>query len=229
MTSRENLVDTSHNDIFFTRAHNTHNTQIQTLGCRPVAHVDSMTPDKLGSAELVEEVGEEGLRKVVKVTGIKNMGKTLTCLLKGSNRLLLAESGRSLHDAHCVVRSLVKERYLITGGGAPEMELSLQLDRWSRSLSGVEARCVQAYAEALEVIPSTLAENAGLHPLTIVTELRKRHAAGEKMAAIDVKKGTIRDISENVLQPLLVNTSAIGLATECVCMILKIDDMVHIR
>ena len=78
-------------------------------------------------------------------------------------------------------------------------------------------RChVQAYAEALEVIPSTLAENAGLHPLTIVTELRKRHAAGEKMAAIDVKKGTIRDISENVLQPLLVNARAIGLATACV-------------
>ena len=157
------------------------------------------------------------------------MGKTLTVLLRGSNKLLLNESARSFHDALCVVRSLVKERFLITGGGAPEMELALQLERWSRTLTGVEARCVQAYAEAMEVIPSTLAENAGLHPLAIVTELRKRHAAGEAMAAINVRKGNIEDISSQVLQPLLVNISAIGLATECVCMILKIDDMVHVR
>lgn len=191
--------------------------------------MDSFTKDKLSNAGLVEEVGEEGMKKVVKVTKIANTGRTKTVLLRGSNRLLLSESGRSLHDALCVVRSLVKERFLITGGGAPEMELALQLDRWSNTLVGVEATCVQAYAEAMEVIPSTLAENAGLHPLKIVTELRKRHAAGEKFAAINVKKGTIEDISEKVLQPLLVNTSAIGLATECVCMILKIDDMVHVR
>ena len=118
---------------------------------------------------------------------------------------------------------------MITGGGAPEMELALRLDKWGQELTGVEGRCIQAYAEAMEVIPSTLAENAGMHPLEIVTELRKRHAAGEKNAGINVNKGTIEDISVNVLQPLLVNTSAIGLATECVCMILKIDDMVHVR
>lgn len=194
-----------------------------------MAHVDSFTADKLANADCVEEVGEEGQTKLVKVTGIENMGKTLTVLLRGSNKLLLNESARSFHDALCVVRSLVKERFLITGGGAPEMELALQLERWSRTLSGVEARCVQAYAEAMEVIPSTLAENAGLHPLAIVTELRKRHAAGEAMAAINVRKGSIEDISSQVLQPLLVNISAIGLATECVCMILKIDDMVHVR
>eukprot|EP00940_MAST-03C_sp_MAST-3C-sp2_P003095 g3095.t1 len=201
----------------------------KTLKCRPVAHIDSFTADKLGNAERVEEVGEEGQTKLTKVTGIANMGKTLTVLLRGSNKLLLNESARSFHDALCVVRSLVKERYLITGGGAPEMELALQLERQSRELGGVEARCIQAYAEAMEVIPSTLAENAGLHPLAIVTELRKRHAEGEKMAAINVRKGKIEDISSRVLQPLLVNISAIGLATECVCMILKIDDMVHIR
>jgi len=201
----------------------------KTIGCRPCAHVDSFTAEKLGSAELVEEVGEEGQRKVVKVTGIKDMGKTLTVLLRGSNKLLLEESGRSLHDALCVVRSLVKERYLITGGGAPEMELALHLDRWANELTGVEARVVKAYAEAMEVIPSTLAENAGMHPLQIVTKLRKEHALGNQNAGINVRKGTIEDISKFVLQPLLVNTSAIGLATECVSMILKIDDMVHVR
>jgi len=201
----------------------------KTIGCRPVAHVNSFTADKLGAADLVQEIGGEGQRKFVKVTGIKDMGPTLTVLLRGSNKLLLEESGRSFHDALCVVRSLVKEQYLITGGGAPEMEIALQLERWSKTLPGLEARCVQAYAEALEVIPSTLAENAGMMPLEIVTELRSRHAKGESNAGINVRKGLIEDISKHVLQPLLVNTSAIGLATECVCMILKIDDMVHVR
>lgn len=201
----------------------------KTIGCRPVAHIDSFTSDKLGKASRVEEIGGEGSRKFVKVAGIENMGKTLTVLLRGSNKLLLCESGRSLHDALCVVRSLVKEQYLITGGGAPEMELALHLERWSKSLPGLEARCVQAYAEAMEVIPSTLAENAGMMPLEIVTELRARHAKGESNAGINVRKGVIEDISKHVLQPLLVNTSAIGLATECVNMILKIDDMVHVR
>lgn len=89
----------------------------------------------------------------------------------------------------------------------------------------MEAYCFQAYAEALEVIPTTLAENAGLNPISIVTELRNRHANGEKTAGINVRKGLISDIrEENVLQPLLVSTSAVELATETVGLLLKIDD-----
>lgn len=84
--------------------------------------------------------------------------------------------------------------------------------------------------QALEIVPYTLAENAGMHPIAIVTELRKRHAEGMKSAGINVKKSTISDIlEENVLQPLLVSTSAIALATETVRMILKIDDIVAVR
>jgi T-complex protein 1 subunit delta len=114
---------------------------------------------------------------------------------------------------------------LIVGGGAPEIEVSRQLSQYAQTLKGMEAYCFQAYAEALEVIPTTLAENAGLNPISIVTELRNRHALGEKTAGINVRKGLISDIrEENVLQPLLVSTSAVELATETVGLLLKIDD-----
>ena len=87
----------------------------------------------------------------------------------------------------------------------------------------MESYCVRAFAEAMEVVPYTLAENAGLNPIQIVTELRNRHAAGEKYAGINVRKGTITDmLEENVVQPLLVTSSALTLACECVRMILKV-------
>ena len=79
-------------------------------------------------------------------------------------------------------------RALIAGGGAPEMEVSHQLSQYSKTLKGLEAYCMQAFAEALEVIPITLAENAGLNPIAIVTDLRNRHAKGEKTAGINVRK-----------------------------------------
>jgi len=94
----------------------------------------------------------------------------------------------------------------------------------------MEAYCFRAFAEAMEVIPSTLAENAGLNPISVVTELRNRHAQGEKTAGINVRKGCITNIlEENVIQPLLVSTSAIQLASETVMSIMKIDDIVNAR
>ncbi len=91
------------------------------------------------------------------------------------------------------------------------------------SLQGMESFCVRAFAEAMEVVPYTLAENAGLNPIQIVTELRNRHAAGEKYAGINVRKGSITNmLEENIVQPLLVTSSALTLACECVRMILKV-------
>jgi T-complex protein 1 subunit delta len=142
----------------------------------------------------------------------------------------LGEADRSLHDALCVVRCLVKQRFLIAGGAAAEIELAIQLSRWAKTLSGLDSYCISEYANALEVIPYTLAENAGLHPIQIVTELRNRHDKGEKNAGISVRKGTVADmVAENVIQPLLVSTSMLRLATETVAMILKIDDIVACR
>lgn len=201
----------------------------KTINCQPVAHIDSLRPEKLGEAELVEEV-QVGSGRVVKITGIKDKGPTATVLLRGSNQLVLEEADRSLHDALCVVRCLVQNRYLIAGGGAPEIEMSRQLQEAGKLTGGMDAYIYRAFAEALEVIPYTLSENAGLNPISIVTELRNLHAQGNKYHGINVRKGTVTNmVEENVVQPLLVTMSALTLATECVRMILKIDDIVPVR
>lgn len=203
----------------------------RTLNLLPVAHVDHFLPNKLGSASLVEEISiGSSASPVVKFTGIVNMGRTVTVLMRGSNKMVLDEADRSIHDALCVVRSLVKKRYMIAGGGAGEAECALRLTQWSKTLSGVRAYCARAFAEALEIIPYTLAENAGINPIALVTELRNRHNAGDHFAGIDVRRGTITNMwEEKVVQPLLVNLSEISLATECVGMILKIDDLIAVR
>ncbi|KAK3923323.1 T-complex protein 1 subunit delta [Frankliniella fusca] len=199
----------------------------KTLGCRPIASLDHFLPENLVNAELCEEV-MTGTGKFVKITGIQNMGRTMTVLVRGSNKLVLEEAGRSLHDALCVIRCLVKEKALIAGGGAPETEIAIKLTQHAQTVTGVDAYCFRAYANALEVIPATLAENAGLNPIATVTELRNRHAEGETTAGINVRKGAITNIlEENVVQPLLVTTSIINFATETVRSILKIDDIVN--
>lgn len=183
----------------------------------------------MGYADLVEESDSTGSR-IVKITGMRHAGRTVSVICRGANSLVLEESHRSLHDALCVVRCLVKKKFLIAGGGAPEIEISQKLMAYAKTLTGMEQYCFQAFAEALEVIPTTLAENAGLNPISIVTELRNRHALGEKTAGINVKKGTITNIlDENVIQPLLVTTSALELSAETVKMIMKIDDLVQSR
>lgn len=107
----------------------------KTIGAIPIAHIDNMTPDKFGHAELCEEARLADDSKIFKITGVKN-NKTVSVLLRGSNGLVLDEAERSLHDALCVVRSLVKSKALIPGGGAPEIEISRQLDEYSRTLKG---------------------------------------------------------------------------------------------
>lgn len=199
----------------------------KTLNCRPIASLDHFTSENLVNADLAEEFSS-GANKYVKITGIQNAGRTVSIICRGSNKLVLAEAARSLHDALCVVRCLVKKRAQIVGGGAPEIEMALQLAAVAQTLEGVDAYCFRAFADALEIIPSTLAENAGLNPIATVTELRNRHAQGEKTTGINVRKGAITDLySENVVQPLLVNIAAISLATETVRSILKIDDIVN--
>lgn len=199
----------------------------KSLGCKPIASLDHFTPEMLGAADLVEEV-TTGSSKIIKMTGVANPGKTVSVLVRGGNRLVIDEAERSIHDALCVIRCLVKEKALIAGGGAPEIELAIRLAEYANTLTGMESYCFRAFAEALEVIPYTLAENAGLNPIATVTELRNRHAQNEFTAGINVRKGTITDIlEENVVQPLLVSTSAISLASETVRSILKIDDIIN--
>ncbi|VDK43639.1 unnamed protein product [Anisakis simplex] len=197
------------------------------LGCRPVASVDHFTAEALGSADLVQEIPTGGDGRVIEVTGVQNPGHAVSILLRGSNKLVLDEAERSLHDALCVLRCLVKKRLLISGGGAPEMEVAVQLRNLAQSKLGAEQYCWKGFADAMELIPYTLAENAGLSPIKTVTELRNQHANGHKNFGVNVRKGNVTDIrEENVIQPLLVTASAIKQSAECVRSILKIDDIV---
>uniref|UniRef100_A0A0A9YB85 T-complex protein 1 subunit delta n=1 Tax=Lygus hesperus TaxID=30085 RepID=A0A0A9YB85_LYGHE len=144
---------------------------------------------------------------------------------------MLEEAERALHDSLCVIRSIVKKRAIIPGGAAGEIECCLQLGKYAREHAhGIQTFCMRAYADAFEIIPYTLAENAGLQPISIVTELRNAHASNNVNAGVNVRKGCVTDmVEENVVQPLLVSTSAVRLATECVMMILKIDDVIMTR
>lgn len=147
----------------------------KTINAIPVPHIDQFTKDKLGTAQLVEEVSAGSDKKIIKVTGCPSQNKTVSILVRGSNLLVLEEAERSLHDALCVVRALVKVRTLVPGGAACEMEVSQKLQAYSREIFGTDSYCVRHFGESLELIPYTLAENAGLDPITFVTELRNRH------------------------------------------------------
>jgi len=209
------------------------------VGCEPVADLENFTKDKLGQAELVydDNLGNSGSVGVVRFQGLNNIrnnnggNKCVSILVRGSNVLLMEEIERSLHDALCVIRSLVKKKALIPGGSAPEMHVATKLRRWSRSVGGVSQICISAFADGLESVPYTLAENSGLSPIQIVTALRAAHSKDDgKYMGINVKKGCISDMKEEgVVQPLLVSSSIIKMATETVRLILKIDDIVMTR
>ena len=202
----------------------------KTLNCKPIAHIDSFTQDKLGTAAKCEEVTLSEGSKIVEITGVPNEAKTVSILCRGSNQLVLDETERSLHDALCVMRSIIKRKAMVPGGSAPETEIAVKLTELANKTQGFKSYCFKAFADALEVIPYTLAENAGLKPVEIVTELRNKHRNGEKSAGINVKKGIISNMfDEKVIQPSLVTISALKLATEVVRMILKIDDIVICR
>lgn len=199
----------------------------KAIGCKPIADIDNFTEDRLGTADLIEELDSSG-SKIVEITGVtsKYIKPTVSVIIRGANNLVLDETERSLHDALCVIRCLVKQQALIAGGGAPEIEVSRQLMKEANKLSGVEQFVYKEFAQALEVIPTTLAENAGLNPINVVTDLRNRHENGEKDAGISVRRsGASNTYDEHVLQPVLVSTSAIVLASECVKSILRIDDI----
>ena len=208
----------------------------KSTGCKPIADIDSFTEDKLGSAELVEEVSSLGSR-YTRVSGVKhpnpNAPRTVSIVARGANPLILDEAERSLHDAMCVVRCLVKKRALLPGGGAPEMAVATQLSQDALTSQYPDSTCFKAFADALEIVPVTLAENAGLNSIKVVTELRARQAKGETNVGVSIKRGGVgvmggeekSSSGEGVMQPLLVSTSAFELASETVKMILRIDDI----
>lgn len=200
----------------------------KSLGCRPIADIDSFTEDRLATAEVVEERMDDGSRYVV----IEGTASTSTCsiLVRGANQVVIEEVERSLHDCLCAVRCLVKRPFTIVGGGAPEAELAVRLSEWSRTLPGVVGKCIEGFADAMESVPTILAENAGLSAIQIVTELKALHSQGQSQAGVNVRRGRVTDMSEEgVIQPLHVTLSAVQLSAETVGMIMKIDDIVQGR
>ncbi|XP_026315553.1 T-complex protein 1 subunit delta [Hyposmocoma kahamanoa] len=205
----------------------------KTLGCRPIASLDHFTAENLVNVEMVEEINEP-TGKYVKMTGAANSGRTVSVLVRGTSQAVVAEAARSLHDALCAVRCVARRPALLPGGGAPEAAAAAALTQAAITAPGADHYCLRAYADALEVIPSTLAENAGLNPIETVTELHVAHVVDVDLggapgsAGVNVRRGRVTDMrDEHVLQPLHVTASALALATETVRAILKIDDIVN--
>jgi chaperonin GroEL (HSP60 family) len=153
--------------------------------------------------------------------------KALSIIVRGGTERVVDEAERAIHDALCVVRDVVLDPRVVAGGGAAETETAKQLLAFSQKLKGKEQLAVQAYAEALEIVPLTLAENAGMDPINALMELRSKHQGKQPWAGIDPIKGKISDMSKlNVYEPLLVKTQAVKSAGEAAGMILKIDDVI---
>jgi chaperonin GroEL (HSP60 family) len=148
-------------------------------------------------------------------------------LIRGGTDKVVDEADRSIHDALCVVRDIVLSPSVVAGGGAPELEVSSRVRKWAESLSGKEQLAALAFAEALEVIPITLAENAGLDPIDILVELRSHHEKGEVWAGVDVMNGKVDDMTSlDVYEPTVVKEQIIKSSSEVASMILRIDDVI---
>ena len=197
----------------------------RATGGKIVTNIDSLSASDLGYSALVEE-RKTGDDKMTYVEGCKNP-KSVTILIRGGNQRLTAEAERSIHDALCVVKDLLEEPKILPGGSAPEMELSSVLKKYAQTLSGREQLAVTIFAEALESIAVTLAENAGLDPVDIISQLRAQHEKGELWSGINVPEGKVENMANSyVYEPLAVKKQIIKSASEAASMILKIDDVI---
>jgi len=197
----------------------------KATGGKIVTNLEELTESDLGYAELVEErkIGDD---KMTFIEGCKNP-RSVAILIRGGTERIVDEAERSVHDALCVVRDVVQEPKILAGGGSPEMEIARALRAYAQSLPGREQLAVQSFGEAIEIVPLTLGENAGLDPIDILSELRARHEKGEKWAGVDVFEGKIKDMRElEVYEPLAVKKQIIKSATEAATMILRIDDVI---
>jgi thermosome len=197
----------------------------RATGGKIISNLNALTSSDLGFAALVEE-RRTGDDKMTYVEGCKNP-KSVTLLIRGGTQRMTAEAERSIHDALCVVRDLIEEPRIVAGGSAPEMEMASVLKKYAQTVKGREQLAITIFAESLESIATTLAENAGLDPVDILSELRTRHEKGETWAGIDVLAGKVEDMTKiNVYEPLAVKKQIIKSATEAATMILKIDDVI---
>ncbi len=197
----------------------------RATGGRIVTNLDDLTAKDLGFAQLVEERRVEQ-DKWVFVEGSKNP-KAVSILVRGGSQRVVDEAERSMHDAIMVVKDVLEKPAIVAGGGAPEAEISSRLRVYANKLSGREQLAVLKYADALESIPLTLAENAGMDPIDTQVEIRAKHGQEKKWFGINVRTGKVSDMmGDNVVEPSAVKEQIIRSATEAASMILRIDDVI---
>lgn len=197
----------------------------RATGARIVTSLHELTPNDLGKAGLVEERKIAG-DDMTFVEECENP-KSVSIILRGGTEHVVDELNRAMEDALRVVGVVVEDGMLVPGGGAPEVELALRLREYAATVGGREQLAIEAFAEAMEIIPKTLAENAGLDQIDTLVALRSKHEKGMKAAGLDLETGEAVDILERgVVEPLRVKTQAINSAAEAAVMILRIDDVI---
>tara|TARA_Y100000310_G_scaffold253607_1_gene260504 strand:- start:2170 stop:3783 length:1614 start_codon:yes stop_codon:yes gene_type:complete len=190
-----------------------------------VSNLNEITETQFGNAQVVEEV-KHGEDTLTYVKGCSNP-KALTILIHGGTGHVIDEIERALKDGLGDVVCSLKSGLVVPGGGAVEIELSRKLKEFGQSLSGREQLAVDEFASALEFIPTTLAENAGIDPIDILTELKSRHDSGERNTGLNLFNNRIENVLEaKIIEPLKIKTQAINSATDVAIMILRIDDVV---
>lgn len=197
----------------------------KATGANIVTDLGDLTDKDLGKSGAVEEV-KIGDESMIYVMECKNP-KAVTMLVRGSTEHVVDEVKRAVEDAIGDCISALKNNKVVAGAGACEMELSKGLIKYSESFGGREQLAVKAFAESMEIIPRTLAENAGLDPIDVLTELRAAHDKKERWAGINVFTGKVMDAWKNgVIEPLKIKTQAVSSAAEVAIMILRIDDVI---
>jgi archaeal chaperonin len=197
----------------------------RATGASIVTNLDELSENDLGKAGLVEEakVGDESMTYVKEC----KEAKSVTILIRGGTEHVVDEVKRAMEDAiGDVIASLISGK-VVAGAGAPEIELAKELRNFANTLSGREQLAVNAFADSVEIIPRTLAENAGLDPIDVLTNLKSEHDKGNKWYGINVFSGKTMDAWKmGVIEPLKIKTQAVSSASEVAVMILRIDDVI---
>jgi len=198
-------------------------------GARIVPRFEEATPEKLGKAGLVREISFGTTKERMLLIEQCANSKAVTILVRGGNKMVVEEAKRSIHDALCVTRNLIRNDSIVYGGGSVEIACSLAVHAAADKISTLEQYAVRAFADALDAIPIALAENSGLSPIETLAEVKARQIAeGNPRLGIDcMLKGTNDMREQRVFDPLLGKTQQLLLATQVVKMILKIDDVIE--
>ena len=199
----------------------------KATGGRITSNLDDISEKDLGTSELVHQKKVES-DKWVFVEGCRNP-QSVTLLIRGGSQRVVDEVDRSIHDALMVVKDVIERPAIVAGGGAPEALLAAFLKDWSESFDGRQQLAIKKFAEALEIIPLTIAENAGMDPIDTMVTLRAKQSEGKKWSGINAKDGKVGDmLSLNIVEPVVVKEQIIKSATEAASMILRIDDVIAI-